>query len=647
MQSHILEEIGLTKGEISVYFALLEVGSSTVGPIIDKAKVSSSKVYDILERLIDKGLVSYINRENRKFFKAASPQRIKDYLQEKQKKIQEQEQEVEKILPELLLKQELSKKTQEVNIYEGFKGVKTAHEKTLQELKKGEEFYFMGASVLSSEKLKNYWQDYHSRREKKQIATKILFNADVDKKELDNRNSFNYCHARYMPFQISTPSWIEVFRDTTVLGVPSENPISVEIKNEQVADSFRAYFEALWNQKVQVYEGEGQAIKFFEQILTDLKAGEEYFVINANKGHEKTAKLKKFFPQYHKKREQKGIKVNMLLNDDMKHYPKLIQLKKEEYKFLPAGFRSPLQMTFYKDKLYITLWESNVISFLIQDAKVVQAIKAYFDSLWNQDVQIVRGLDEIEKFFEDILEEGGIDFIGARGYFVDARPDYIEEWEKRAKAKRIRIRNIVDSEIRGRKITLFPFARTKYTLSAEFSKLSVFWIFKEKVVISNWMDDEPIAIIMNNKNIRDVYKQQFDLLWNQEMVTLQGKQAVEELCGSVLEQQQDLYLIGANASILENHREFFAEWDQKRVKAGIQRHHLSIEETRGSPFNALPNSKVKYLPAQFKSPLVIWVFGNKVAQVLWDKSIVFLIDNQELAQDYRKYFDFLWENSKD
>src|SRR3989344_9322688 len=123
MDTRPLEEIGLTKGEIAVYLSLLEVGSSTVGPIIDKAKVSSSKIYDILERLIDKGLVSYVIKENRKYFKAANPRRILEYLKEKEQNIKYQEKNIEQILPSLLQKQKLIEKKQEINIYEGIKGV--------------------------------------------------------------------------------------------------------------------------------------------------------------------------------------------------------------------------------------------------------------------------------------------------------------------------------------------------------------------------------------------------------------------------------------------------------------------------------------------------------------------------------------------
>ena len=52
METKALREAGLTKGEIKVYLALIELGSTTTGPLIEKSKVSRSIVNEILKKLI-------------------------------------------------------------------------------------------------------------------------------------------------------------------------------------------------------------------------------------------------------------------------------------------------------------------------------------------------------------------------------------------------------------------------------------------------------------------------------------------------------------------------------------------------------------------------------------------------------------------
>ena len=71
-----LQKIGLTAGESKVYMALLKIGSSTTGPIVDEAKVSRSKVYHIIERLMSKGLVTSIVKTKTKYFQAADPHKL-------------------------------------------------------------------------------------------------------------------------------------------------------------------------------------------------------------------------------------------------------------------------------------------------------------------------------------------------------------------------------------------------------------------------------------------------------------------------------------------------------------------------------------------------------------------------------------------
>src|SRR3989338_9161192 len=113
-----LEKVGLNSNEARVYLALLELGPSLVGKITEKSKVHRRTVYDVLESLIDKGLVSYIVEINRKVFEATEPERLLELLKEREKEIKE-------ILPELQTKKNASRRKQEATIFRGKKGLRT------------------------------------------------------------------------------------------------------------------------------------------------------------------------------------------------------------------------------------------------------------------------------------------------------------------------------------------------------------------------------------------------------------------------------------------------------------------------------------------------------------------------------------------
>lgn len=245
MNLSALKESGLTEGEIKVYLALLELGSSTTGPIIEKSGIARSIIYQILERLMKKGLVSVIIKEKTKYFQAAEPNKILEYINEREKELQENKKEVEKILPELLLKQKMSKKS-EANMYFGYKGIRTAHEHSYLKLKKGDEYCYLGVPAYQPEEQHIYWQKDHKRRMGLGIKSRILFNRDTDKKILQNRNKFLGADARYMPSGIKTPACFMIYKDTTLVVLQTLAPIAVEIINQDIADSFQSYFESFW-----------------------------------------------------------------------------------------------------------------------------------------------------------------------------------------------------------------------------------------------------------------------------------------------------------------------------------------------------------------------------------------------------------------
>lgn len=246
MFEKILTDIGLTEGEAKVYTALNKIGQSTIGPIIDESMISRSKIYDVLDRLIRKGLVSYIVKDKTKYFQANEPTKIKQFLNEKKNKINENILEIDKIIPLMLQNRKLGKEKSSVQIYEGFEGIMTAHDYVFTRLKQGEEYYFYGISAFQEEKYHYVWKKDHQKRVRLKIKCKLLFNKGTSKEIMKNRNGYKYCEARYMPEGMETPAWVMGYKDVTLIGLQSKNGIAIEIINKEIAESFNSYFKILW-----------------------------------------------------------------------------------------------------------------------------------------------------------------------------------------------------------------------------------------------------------------------------------------------------------------------------------------------------------------------------------------------------------------
>ena len=96
-----LISIGLTSGEAKVFLTLLKLGSAKVGQIVKDSNVSYSKVYDVLDRLSSKGLVSRIIFGNIKYFNAVEPFRLEEYIKSKEQEVRKQFDTANKVIPEL------------------------------------------------------------------------------------------------------------------------------------------------------------------------------------------------------------------------------------------------------------------------------------------------------------------------------------------------------------------------------------------------------------------------------------------------------------------------------------------------------------------------------------------------------------------
>lgn len=246
MDTKALQNIGLSDGEIRVYLALIKLGPSTTGPITDKSRVSNSKIYHILEKLLQKGIISYVIKEKTRYYQAEDPSKLKDYVNKKEKEFEEQKKAIDKLIPQLQIQQQTEKTKSETQIYKGFKGIQTIADHMYAVLKKGDVFYNLGIPSKQEEKYHSYWDEDHRKRIKLGIKCQMLFNFQTPKKVLENRNSYKDCDARYMPFPIETPSWILIYKNTTVIVLQSDEPMAIEIQNKQITDSFKQYFEAFW-----------------------------------------------------------------------------------------------------------------------------------------------------------------------------------------------------------------------------------------------------------------------------------------------------------------------------------------------------------------------------------------------------------------
>jgi len=78
-----LENYGLEAKEAKTYLTLLALGEVTATILAQKSNLDRTLMYQLTNKLIEKGLVSYIIKNNIRYFSAAPPETFLKNLQEK------------------------------------------------------------------------------------------------------------------------------------------------------------------------------------------------------------------------------------------------------------------------------------------------------------------------------------------------------------------------------------------------------------------------------------------------------------------------------------------------------------------------------------------------------------------------------------
>lgn len=243
-----LERIGLTKGEIKVYLALLETGATTTGKIIDKTELQKSTVYFCLEQLIGKGLVGHVIKNNRKVFEAGSPERLLDYLKRKEKRLKKQEENVKKLIPKLFAKMNVPEKRGEAKVFEGWNGMKSAFDDILKSSGPKDEYLVFAVSIppIIFGRFRRFIRKFHQKRYLKKIPTRLLINEELKDTIGKDRAKEPYTKVKFVQREFATPAVLNVYSGKVLIALWSEKPAAFIMENKEVSDSFRNYFELLW-----------------------------------------------------------------------------------------------------------------------------------------------------------------------------------------------------------------------------------------------------------------------------------------------------------------------------------------------------------------------------------------------------------------
>lgn len=234
-KEEVLQELGLSINETKVFVALLNLGATTAGKVAEKCKLHRTNVYDALERLGEKGLVSHILKDETKIFEASDPESLSRLVDERKAKL-------ESIMPQLILDKQFSKKTS-VHVFEGVKALKLAFYALL---KYNKPIHIYGLPKHAPEIVKNFIDLFHKTRIQRKILMQHIYNENSQER-IKYLNSLAYTEAKYLPHQFDTPISTLTCGDEVLIIYWLEPLTFIRMDSKQLAETYKNYFGFLYS----------------------------------------------------------------------------------------------------------------------------------------------------------------------------------------------------------------------------------------------------------------------------------------------------------------------------------------------------------------------------------------------------------------
>lgn len=240
MNLDILRKVGLSEGEIKVYNAVLGIGIAPINKIHEKTGIERRNIYDILNKLIERGLVTYMNENKKRSFQISSPNRLLEYIDEKKEAFEDIKKKLSLQMPEILKEFQAKNEDIKAEVFRGVEGIKTVWNDMLNY----SEMFWIGSGRYVPKRYPNFFIPWNKRRIKKRIKVFNLLRYEMR----GQIEVWTYEKVKYLPKEFSgTPAVIGIFGNKIAHFLYGENLFAFVIESKELAENYKSYHKYLWD----------------------------------------------------------------------------------------------------------------------------------------------------------------------------------------------------------------------------------------------------------------------------------------------------------------------------------------------------------------------------------------------------------------
>ncbi|MBI5370150.1 hypothetical protein HZA85_03110 [Candidatus Uhrbacteria bacterium] len=239
-----LDAIGLRQKDMDVYVSLLKLGTAPLRKLADECSLNRGTTYDTLKRLLDLGLVSFVDSKTHRFFTAEDPKKLTGVATRREVAVQEARGDLQEAIPHL---QELlgwSKHRPSVRYYEGEVGVRDILEDLLKTCAHAsDKMYRVYSSAGVRDLILHAWPGFTKTRIQKKIRVKAIAVGEGGR-------TFGLDERRWLSHEQQSPTYIFIYQHKTAyISVDDHRELfGVVIEDDAITLTQTMIFDSLWGQ---------------------------------------------------------------------------------------------------------------------------------------------------------------------------------------------------------------------------------------------------------------------------------------------------------------------------------------------------------------------------------------------------------------
>ena len=238
-EAELIQALGLTEHEVAVYLAALELGEGNIQEISRKSGVKRTSIYNFIDTLKERQLLSEIKKGKRKLYSAVSPNHLVDEQKSKMAS-------VERLIPQLLAIQNNVRNKPKVSFYQGLEGLKEIYRITLRDKHIIYAWEDLDAAIGALPWSFLDW--YTTQRVAKKIAARCIDRDSKFARDWTTKNDVPLMRETRFVVSEEFGTEINIFGNKVAFfRWDKQNPFGVVIEDKGIATALRVAWQELWN----------------------------------------------------------------------------------------------------------------------------------------------------------------------------------------------------------------------------------------------------------------------------------------------------------------------------------------------------------------------------------------------------------------